>query len=75
MTQFLNDWQEWVVVLLLLYCALRILLYIRSFFPSDKIKSNPCESCLTGCDLKRLYDEKRMKCGEEKQKQKKSCCK
>ena len=63
----MNSWQEWVVALLLLLCAVRIGMSIYSF-------SHPCDSCASGCELKNLYDKKRAECSGVTKKKKKSCC-
>ena len=52
----MNSWQEWVVALLLLLCAVRIGMSIYSFFHRVKENGNPCDSCASGCELKNLYD-------------------
>lgn len=70
----MNNWQEWIVGLLLLLCAVRIGMSIYSFFRRTKENSNPCENCASGCELKRLYDEKRTDCSKDQKKKKKSCC-
>ena len=48
----MNSWQEWVVALLLLLCAVRIGMSIYSFFHRVKENGNPCDSCASGCELK-----------------------
>jgi len=70
----MNNWQEWIVAAFLLLCVIRIGMSIYSFFRRLEKKENPCESCASGCDLKRLLNEKRDECGATKQKKKKSCC-
>lgn len=70
----MNNWQEWVVAILLLLCVVRIGMSVYSFFRCTKEKGNPCASCASGCDIKRLYDEKRDECRKGSKKAKKSCC-
>ena len=48
----MNSWQEWVVALLLLLCAVRIGMSIYSFSHRVKENGNPCDSCASGCELK-----------------------
>lgn len=60
----MSHWQEWVVALLLLCCLYWIARRIRMFFRRMNEKNNPCANCVTGCDIKRLYDEKRSACGK-----------
>jgi len=68
----MNSWQEWVVALLLLLCAVRIGMSIYSFFHRVKENGNPCDSCASGCELKNLYDKKRAECsGVTKKKEEK----
>ena len=40
----MNSWQEWVVALLLLLCAVRIGMSICSFFHRVKENGNPCDT-------------------------------
>lgn len=78
----MNNWQGWIVALLLLLCAIRIGRSVYSFFRRSEASGNPCDGCLTGCELKELHTEKRSrlgkqkkgKSGKEKKKPKKSCC-
>ena len=70
----MNSWQEWVVALLLLLCAVRIGMSIYSFSHRVKENGNPCDSCASGCELKNLYDKKRAECSGVTKKKKKSCC-
>ncbi|MDY5237437.1 MAG: hypothetical protein SPH57_02985 [Bacteroides helcogenes] len=70
----MNNWQEWVVALLLLFCSIRIGMNIYSFFHRIKENSNPCNGCTNGCELKKLYDEKHGGCSCTGKKKKKSCC-
>ena len=68
-------WQEWIVALLVLLCTARIGMNVISFFRSSGKKNSPCDSCPTGCEIKRLYDRKRMECSDkpEEKGKKKSC--
>ena len=70
----MNDWQSWVVALLVIFCVLRIGIGVLSFFRRSKQNNNPCSNCVTGCKLKRLYDEKQAECNASRKKMKKSCC-
>lgn len=70
----MSNWQNWVVVLVLLLCAFRIGQNIYSFFRRVKEKRNPCENCVTGCELKQLYDKKRAECSGKPKETKKNCC-
>lgn len=64
-------WQEWVVGGLLLLCVVLMGRHICSFFHQTKETGNPCDNCASGCELKRLLDEKRAKCGDVQKKKKK----
>ena len=57
-----------------LLCVIRIGMSVYAFFRRAKEGGNPCDTCATGCDLKRLLDEKRAECGKGRKKKKKSCC-
>jgi uncharacterized membrane protein len=70
----MSNWQEWVIALLLLLCVIRIGMSVYAFFRRAKEGGNPCDTCATGCDLKRLLNEKRAECGKGRKKKKKSCC-
>lgn len=70
----MSDWQQWVVIGLLLLCLARIGWGIYVFFRRARNKENPCDSCVSGCDLKHLMDEKREKCKTERKSTKKKCC-
>lgn len=70
----MSNWQEWVVGLLLLLCAIRIGQNVYTFFRRTKDKSNPCANCATGCELKQLYDKKRSECSGTRKETKKKCC-
>ena len=68
------NWQQWVVAILLLLCIVRIGCGIYAFFRRTRENGNPCANCVTGCDLKRLMDEKRVECSATKKEKKKNCC-
>lgn len=68
------SWQEWAVALLLLLCVGRIGKGLCSFFSRAGKKNNPCETCVSGCELKSIYDRKRTGCDKEYKKKKKKCC-
>lgn len=70
----MDNWQEWLVALILLFCLWRIVLGVRTFFWKASGKTNPCDKCISPCDLKRLFDEKQRNCGEKHKKSHKSCC-
>lgn len=64
------NWQQWAVAILLLLCIVRIGWGIYAFSAGQR-NGNPCANCVTGCDLKRLMDEKRAECSATKKKRRK----
>ena len=70
----MNNWQEWVVGVLIVLCIARVIYGIYLFFRRVKENDNPCASCASGCELKNLYDKKRAECSGVTKKKKKSCC-
>lgn len=70
----MSNWQEWVVVLLLLLCIIRISQRIYVFFRRTKEKNNPCANCATGCELKNLFEKKRTECSLNQKEINKNCC-
>ena len=68
------NWQQWAVAILLLLCIVRIGWGIYAFFRRTIDNGNPCANCVTGCDLKRLMDEKHVECSATKKEKKKKCC-
>ena len=48
----MSDWQKWVVALLLLLCAVRVGQGIFAFFKRSSQSKNPCDSCVSGCELR-----------------------
>ena len=51
------NWQEWVVGVLVVLCIARIIYGIFLFFRRTRENKNPCDSCVSGCELKK-YKEK-----------------
>ena len=70
----MNDWQSWIVALLVVLCVFRIGMSIFSFFRRGSQQEDLCKNCATGCDLKRPCNEKQVECNEYRKKKKKSCC-
>ena len=71
----MSNWQTWLVAFILLLCAVRIIQSIYAFFRRAKEKSNPCDTCISGCELKDLLDKKRTECASVQKDAKKKCCK
>ncbi len=70
----MSGWQEWAVALVLLLCLYLTGRRIRTLFRRTDEKDNPCADCVTGCDTKRMYGEKRSACGKKPKIPKKKCC-
>ena len=70
----MNNWQEWVVGVLIVLCIARVIYGIYLFFRRTRESENPCDSCVSGCDLKDMMEKKRQECGVKKKSTKKNCC-
>lgn len=62
----MNNWQEWVVGVLIVLCIARVIYGIYLFFRRTRESENPCDSCVSGCDLKDMMEKKRQECGVKK---------
>ena len=56
------NWQEWVVGVLVVLCIARIIYGIFLFFRRTRENKNPCDSCVSGCELKDMLEKKRKEC-------------
>lgn len=70
----MNNWQEWIVGILLVLCVIRIVYGILLFFRRVKEKKNPCSRCISGCELKGMLEKKHMECPSKDKNAKKNCC-
>ena len=70
----MNNWQEWVVGVLVVLCIARLVYGIYTFFRRTRDSGNPCDSCVSGCELKDMIEKKRKECGVKKKSTKKNCC-
>ena len=70
----MSNWQEWVVGIVVVACLLYVLLGIYRFFCKVRKKDNPCASCISGCELKHLLEQKKEECRKSKSASKKKCC-
>lgn len=70
------NWQSIIVGIIVLFCLFEIIRRTLKFFRSAKANDNPCASCASGCDLKRMFDEKQQDCRSKQKKgsNKKKCC-
>ncbi|MDR0658855.1 MAG: hypothetical protein LBG18_08000 [Mediterranea sp.] len=66
--------QEWIVAIIMLLCVIGAGRCVVRFLRSARNDDDPCANCAGGCDLKRLSDEKRQRCGESQKKGNKKCC-
>ena len=62
----MNNWQEWVVGVLVVLCIARVVYGIFLFFRRTRENQNPCDSCVSGCELKDMMDKKRGECDVKK---------
>ncbi len=70
----MNNWQEWAVGILIVFCVARIVYGIYLFFHRTEVSENPCDTCVTGCELKDMMQKKRNECGAKNKSTKKNCC-
>lgn len=70
----MSNWQEWAVGILVVLCMARLIYGIFLFFRRTKENSNPCSTCVTGCELKDMMEKKRNECQTKKKSTKKNCC-
>ena len=70
----MNNWQEWVVGVLVVLCIVRLVYGIYTFFRRMRDSGNPCDSCVSGCELKDMLEKKCKECGVKKKSTKKNCC-
>ena len=70
----MNNWQEWVVGVLVVLCIARVIYGIFLFFRHTRENQNPCENCVSGCELKGMMEKKRRECDVKKKSTKKNCC-
>lgn len=68
------NWQECIVAISVGICVLWIMHNIYLFFHRIKKKQNPCDNCVSGCELKKMMDKKKEECIERDKKIKKNCC-
>ena len=54
----MNNWQEWVVGVLVVLCIVRLVYGIYTFFRRTRDSGNPCDSCVSGCELKDMMEKK-----------------
>lgn len=67
--------QSIIVITVVIACILYAGIRMAKFFRSVSKGGNPCENCATGCDLRRMMDEKQRECTKNNRNNKKNCCK
>ena len=70
----MNNWQECVGGVLIVLCIARVIFGIYLFFRRTSESENPCDCCVSGCDLNDMMEKKRQECGVKKKSTKKNCC-
>lgn len=45
----MNDWQDWIVALILVLCGWQIMRGLRSFMQKMNGRRSPCSHCPGGC--------------------------
>ena len=68
------NWQDWVVIILVVLCFGEISRRIYLFFRRSQSNDNPCANCTSGCDLKDLAEKKKKRGKGSATKAKKNCC-
>lgn len=71
----MSNWQEWIVGILIVFCIIRMIYGVFRFFRRVKEKKNPCETCVSGCELKDMMEKKRKECKQGQKSMNKKCCK
>lgn len=54
----MNNWQEWVVGMLIVLCLCRMVHGAFIFFCRAKENKNPCDTCVSSCELKGMIGKK-----------------
>lgn len=67
-------WQDLAVAVILLLCAFSIGRRIYRFYRKLKDTANPCETCTSDCEIKRLQERRQAHCCTREKKKQKSCC-
>lgn len=66
--------QDIIVIAIVFICVLYVGRHIMNYFRAAQKGENPCAGCASGCDLKRLMDEKKRDRAKNNRKKKKKCC-
>ena len=67
----MNNWQDWVVGVLVYSALPASYMEYFVFFVVTRENQNPCDSCVSGCELKDMIDKKRGECDVKKKVQEK----
>ncbi|MEG2514292.1 MAG: FeoB-associated Cys-rich membrane protein [Bacteroidaceae bacterium] len=60
--------QEIIVIAIVFFCVNYVGYSIFRYFKNAKENKNPCANCSSGCDLKRMMDEKKKECSKKQNK-------
>ncbi|MFV0545286.1 MAG: hypothetical protein ACK5ND_03655 [Bacteroides sp.] len=69
----MNNWQEIAVALLLAFSLGYVARKIYLFFRGVKKNDNPCENCVTGCELRDMLEKRRKECQTAEKEKNKKC--
>jgi len=66
--------QEIIVLIIVLFCVILIVIRAGKYIQRVNEGKNPCASCTSVCDLRKLMDEKKKDCNKNINKPEKNCC-
>ncbi len=67
--------QDVIVYIIVACCFFWVIRRTLFWWRRAEKNDNPCASCVSGCDLKRMMDEKRRECQINQKATDKKCCK
>lgn len=68
----MNNWQEWVVGVLVVFCIARVIYGMFLSFRRMRENQNLCDGCVSDCELKNMMERKRRECDVKKKSTKKN---
>ncbi len=69
------NWQDVIVYIIVACCFVWVIHRTLFWWKRAEKNDNPCASCVSGCDLKRMMDQKQQECRENQIPKEKNCCK
>lgn len=66
--------QEIIVIAVVCFCLSFVGRRLFLFFKGTASGKNPCANCASGCELRRILEEKKQECIKNQHKKKKNCC-